>query len=225
MSEGFLTRRGALRLAGAAAGLGSLGLAGCALNPIGTPDAARVLVVGGGYGGATAAKYVRLLSGYKIEVVLVEPDAAFVSCPLSNLVLGGSRTLSDITRPYETLTRQHGVRVVQDMVASIDPTRRVAVLASGGQIRYDKLVLSPGVEMMWETVAGLRAANQSGASFRPGGPGLKRSPCAASSKRCPTAACSRSRSPRHRIVARRGLTNAPRSSPVTSRRTSRARRC
>ena len=157
-----MKRRGLLKLAGAATGLGSLGLAGCAMNAIGTPDSARVLVVGGGYGGATAAKYVRLLSQYKIDVVLVEPEAAFVSGPLSNLVLGGSRTLTEITRPYDTLTSLHGVRIVRDMVASIDPVKRVAVLASGGTLRYDKLVLSPGVEMMFDRVAGLKAAGQQG---------------------------------------------------------------
>jgi NADPH-dependent 2,4-dienoyl-CoA reductase/sulfur reductase-like enzyme len=140
-----------------------LGLAGCA-SPMGggMPSRTRVLVVGGGYGGATAAKYVRLLSGQRIEVVLVEPDAAFVSCPLSNLVLGGTRTMDDITRPYGTLADAHGVRVVRDRVARIDVERRVALLASGPSIGYDKLVLSPGVEMMWDRVDGLQAANASG---------------------------------------------------------------
>ncbi|MEO6032409.1 MAG: NAD(P)/FAD-dependent oxidoreductase [Burkholderiaceae bacterium] len=160
-----LHRRGVLKLASAAAalgGLGGVGLAGCALNPIGTPDRARVLVVGGGYGGATAARYVRLLSRHRIEVVLVEPEAAFVSCPLSNLVLGGSRTMREITRPYDTLAQRHGVRIVKDRVAAIDATQRIARLASGADIRYDKLVLSPGVEMMWERVAGLREAHHSG---------------------------------------------------------------
>ena len=157
-----MKRRSLLKLAGATTGLGAFNLAGCAMNAIGTPDSARVLVVGGGYGGATAAKYVRLLSQYKIDVVLVEPEAAFVSCPMSNLVLGGSRGLSDITRPYDTLTSLHGVRIVRDMVASIDPVKRVAVLASGGTLRYDKLVLSPGVEMMFDRVAGLKAAGQQG---------------------------------------------------------------
>ncbi|HZT55499.1 MAG TPA: NAD(P)/FAD-dependent oxidoreductase [Burkholderiaceae bacterium] len=157
-----MKRRDVLRLAGAATGLGTLGLAGCAMNAIGTPDRARVLVVGGGFGGATAAKYVRLLSKDKIDVVLVEPEAAFVSCPLSNLVLGGYRTLTEITRPYDTLGAAHGVRVVRDMVASIDPVRRIAVLASGGTLRYDKLVLSPGVEMMFDGVAGLGAASRQG---------------------------------------------------------------
>ena len=154
-----LQRRTLLKATGAA---GALTLAGCAANMIGTPDKARVLVVGGGFGGATAAKYVRLLSDSKIDVVLVEPDAAFVSCPMSNLVLGGSRLVADLTMPYTALTKQHGVTLVKDRVASIDPVKRVAVLASGASIAYDKLVLSPGVEMMWDRVAGLQDANAQG---------------------------------------------------------------
>jgi NADPH-dependent 2,4-dienoyl-CoA reductase/sulfur reductase-like enzyme len=156
------TRRSVLALAGAA----GLGLAGCAATPrpgaVGTPERARVLVVGGGYGGATAAKYVRLLSQHTIDVVMIEPDSAFVSCPLSNLVVSGHHALTDITRPYDRLGATHGVRVVRDTVARIDPTQRVAVLASGATIRYDKLVLSPGVEMMFDEVAGLRAAQRDG---------------------------------------------------------------
>ena len=147
---------------GAFGAFGAFGLAGCASSRIGIPDTARVLVVGGGYGGATAAKYVRLFSGQKIDVVLVEPNDAFVSCPISNLVLGGSKLLSDITVPYTALAKNHGVTVVKDMVASIDTSRKVAVLASGGSIRYDKLVLSPGIELMWDGVAGLKQANADG---------------------------------------------------------------
>ncbi|MEO8807232.1 MAG: FAD/NAD(P)-binding oxidoreductase [Burkholderiaceae bacterium] len=154
-----LQRRELLKAAGTA---GALALAGCATPMIGAPDKARVLVVGGGFGGATAAKYVRLWSDAKIDVVLVEPDAAFVSCPLSNLVLGGSRQVADLTVPYTALAKQHGVTVVRDLVASIDPVKRVAVLASGASIGYDKLVLSPGVEMMWDRVPGLKEANTQG---------------------------------------------------------------
>jgi sulfide dehydrogenase [flavocytochrome c] flavoprotein chain len=126
------------------------------------PAKARVLVVGGGYGGATAAKYVRLFSEQKIDVVLVEPNDAFVSCPMSNLVVGGSKTLADMTARYDTLGSKHGVRVIKDMVASIDPAKKVAVLASGPTIAYDKLVLSPGVELMFDGVQGLRAAQSEG---------------------------------------------------------------
>ncbi|MDQ6679744.1 MAG: NAD(P)/FAD-dependent oxidoreductase [Pseudomonadota bacterium] len=143
-----------------AALLGSAGLAGCATKT--TAARARVVVVGGGYGGATAAKYLRLFSANRIDVVLVEPDAAFVSCPLSNLVLGGTRTLADITVPFDGLGRAHGVSVVRDSVASIDPAGRIATLASGISLRYDKLVLSPGVEMIWASVAGLEQASAAG---------------------------------------------------------------
>src|SRR6478735_1323935 len=93
-----------------AAGAGGLvaALPGCASVP--GAAKARVVVVGGGYGGATAARYLRLLAP-GIDVVLVEPEAAFVSCPLSNLVLGGFRRMADITVPYTGLERA-GVRVV-----------------------------------------------------------------------------------------------------------------
>ena len=155
-----MKRRDLIKFAGAASVVSA---AGCAApGVVGQADVARVLVVGGGYGGATAAKYVRLLSQSKIDVVLVEPDSAFVSCPMSNLVLAGARAMGDITRPYASLTQQHGVRVVRDIVARIDATQRVATLASGGSIRYDKLVLSPGVEMIWDEVTGLREANAQG---------------------------------------------------------------
>ncbi len=162
-----MQRRDLLKAAGGlGAGMGLFGLTGCAMNSavnkVGTPDKARVLVVGGGYGGATAAKYVRLLSDYRIDVVLVEPNDAFVSCPISNLVLGGSRVMADITVPYTALGKAHGVTVVKDMVASIDTAKKTAMLASGASIRYDKLVLSPGVELMWDGVAGLKDANAQG---------------------------------------------------------------
>ncbi|MCI1193323.1 NAD(P)/FAD-dependent oxidoreductase [Calidifontimicrobium sp. SYSU G02091] len=146
-------------LAGAAA-LGGLGLAGCA--SVGVPGKTRVLVVGGGYGGATAAKYVRLFSNYTVDVVLVEPNENFVSCPISNVVLGGTRTMADITRPYSTLEKNHGVRIVRDMVASIDPAKKVATLASGPTIAYDKMILAPGIDLQFDTVEGLRAANADG---------------------------------------------------------------
>ncbi|MEO5770427.1 MAG: FAD/NAD(P)-binding oxidoreductase, partial [Burkholderiaceae bacterium] len=154
-----MQRRSILQGAGS---LGLLSLAGCATTGGALPAKARVLVVGGGYGGATAAKYVRLFSGQKIDVVLVEPNEAFVSCPVSNLVLGGSKSLADVTVPYASLSKNHGVRVVRDSVASIDPVKKLAVLASGPTIAYDKLILSPGVELMWDSIAGSRAANAEG---------------------------------------------------------------
>ena len=141
--------------AGALAGLGACATSGSA------PASAKVVVVGGGYGGATAAKYVRLLSDHRIDVVLVEPNPVFVSCPISNLVVGGVRSLADITTSYDGL-RRHGVTVVRDTVASIDAAKKTVRLAGGPEIRYDKLVVSPGVDLMFDSVQGLRQAQADG---------------------------------------------------------------
>jgi len=142
--------------------LGSLAsLIGCSTASR-IPEKTRVLVVGGGYGGATAAKYDRVLSNYQIDVVLIEPDAAFVSCPMSNLVIGGSKTMADITSPYDSLTSHHGVHVVRDYASGIDAAKKVVTLASGSSIRYDKLILSPGIELMFSAVEGLQSAHASG---------------------------------------------------------------
>src|SRR5919109_185281 len=100
-----MRRRDFLKLAGA------VSLTGCATA---TPSQARVVVVGGGFGGATAAKYIRLWDP-SIDVVLVEREASFVSCPISNLVLAGYTKLVDISRGYDGL-RRHGVQVVRDEV-------------------------------------------------------------------------------------------------------------
>jgi sulfide dehydrogenase [flavocytochrome c] flavoprotein subunit len=139
-------------LGAGSAAVASLGLmSGCAT----TGSGAKVVVVGGGYGGATAAKYVRLFSDHSIDVTLVEPNAAFVSCPISNLVLGGHKTMADITTPYDNLSKRHGVKVVRDMVASIDPAKRTVKLASGGELPYDRLILSPGIDFMMDTLPGM----------------------------------------------------------------------
>ncbi len=150
------------QIIGSAIALGSLSaLAGCATTGQ-IPARAKVVVVGGGYGGATAAKYVRMLSDYRIDVVLVEPNSAFVSCPISNLVIGGSRSMGDITTPYDALASRHGVKVVRDMVSRIDPKAKSVTLAGGASIGYDKLILSPGIDMMWDSVEDLKAASDSG---------------------------------------------------------------
>jgi len=120
---------------------------------------ARVVVVGGGYGGATAAKYLRLFSGGAIEVVLVEPEEAFVSCPMSNLVLAGSWQMGDITRSIGGLASRHGVHLVRDRATAVDLERRQLRLARGEPIAYDKLVLSPGIDMIWSEIEGLAAAH------------------------------------------------------------------
>jgi NADPH-dependent 2,4-dienoyl-CoA reductase/sulfur reductase-like enzyme len=131
-------------------------LAGCAGVP-GSPAKARVAVVGGGYGGATVAKYIRLLDP-SIEVVMIEPNEAFVSCPISNLVLGGFRTMADITTPYTALERNHGVKVVRDMATAIDVEKKLVRLARGEPIAFDRVVVSPGVDFMYEQMPAMGGA-------------------------------------------------------------------
>ncbi len=154
---GLIQRRSFLQ---SSAALSLLGLGACATSSI--PSRAKVVVVGGGYGGATAAKYVRLLSDYKIDVVLIEPNDSFVSCPISNLVLGGSKQMADITSSYGGLGKNHGVTVVKDMATAIDTTKKTVTLSRGGSIGYDKLIVSPGIELMMGSIEGLAAANASG---------------------------------------------------------------
>lgn len=152
-----MQRRQFVQTVGAGSAVAGLGLmSGCATS--GRASGAKVVVVGGGYGGATAAKYLRLFSDERIQVTLVEPNANFVSCPMSNLVVGGYKKMADITMPYTNLEKRHGVKVVRDMAASIDPEKRTVKLASGGEHPYDRLIVSPGIEFMWDTLPGMAKA-------------------------------------------------------------------
>jgi sulfide dehydrogenase [flavocytochrome c] flavoprotein chain len=143
---------------GAALAAGT-GLIGCASTS--QPAKAQVLVVGGGFGGATAAKYLRHLSDGKVGVTLVEPNANHVSCPMSNLVLEGDKQLADITNGYGGLDAL-GVRRINARVAALDLTGKRAQLSDGSWIGYDKLVLSPGIDFNWVAIQGLQAAQASG---------------------------------------------------------------
>ncbi|MEJ6002227.1 NAD(P)/FAD-dependent oxidoreductase [Paucibacter soli] len=141
------------------AGLSGLALAGCASMATG-PSIGRVVVVGGGFGGATAARYLRLWGG-NVDVTLVERQASFVSCPISNLVLGGHKQMSEITRGYEGL-KALGVKLVQGEVLAIDSVAKSLRLADGSALAYDRLVLSPGIDFMSDQIGGLQAALASG---------------------------------------------------------------
>jgi len=152
-----LTRRDFLRSSVAGMGLG-LGLAGCASTmkgDIAPKSGRRVVVIGGGWGGATAARYVRMADP-SIEVVLLEPNKEFISCPFSNLVLSGLRTIESLTRSYDGL-RGRGVRIIHEAATAIEPdTKRVRI--GEGYLTYDRLVVSPGIDFQWEQVEGLTAA-------------------------------------------------------------------
>jgi NADPH-dependent 2,4-dienoyl-CoA reductase/sulfur reductase-like enzyme len=127
---------------------------------------AEILVIGGGYGGATAAKYLRLFSNNTAKVTLIEPNASFISCPMSNLVIGGSRTLADLTSPYDNLSKRHGIKIIQESVTSIDPDKKVVKLSSGKTLRYDKVIVSPGISLLMNSIEGLAQANQAGVTLQ-----------------------------------------------------------
>jgi NADPH-dependent 2,4-dienoyl-CoA reductase/sulfur reductase-like enzyme len=139
----------------------ALALLGCSISAR-AMRGAKVVVIGGGYGGATAAKYIRLLSEYSIDVTLIEPNREFISCPMSNLVIGGSRNLSDISRSYSTLTQNHGIKIVHDFASRVDTVSRTVSLAGGGSLSYDKLVVSPGVDLNFASIEGLQQAHDEG---------------------------------------------------------------
>lgn len=149
-----MRRRHFLELALAASGWP--GMVGAAAGRRGG-NLGRVVVLGAGYGGATAARYVRMLSAGRIEVVLVDRNPAFISCPVSNRVLAGQRTLAQLTFGYGTLLRRHGIRFVRAGVTAIDADRSRLVLGDR-KLDYDGLIVAPGIDFVYDALPGLAAA-------------------------------------------------------------------
>jgi NADH dehydrogenase FAD-containing subunit len=150
------SRRKFLQAASATVSVSAVaGITGCA-SVVGNA-APKVVVVGGGYGGATAAKYIKMW-GPNIDVTLVERNANFVSCPISNLVLGGSQKIADITMNYDALQSKHAVKVVRGEAVGIDVEKKLVRLASGDTLPYDRVVVSPGIDFMYEALPGLNNA-------------------------------------------------------------------
>lgn len=120
----------------------------------------RVVVIGGGAGGATAARYLAKDSKGAIDVTLVEPTRTYFTCFFSNLYLGGFRTLESIGHTYGTLAAQFGVNVVHDWAVGIDRDARSVSLAGGGTLSYDRLILSPGIDFVEGAVPGWNVTAQ-----------------------------------------------------------------
>lgn len=154
-----LNRRDFLKVSGAGA---AVALTGCATQSAPAVNKANphVVVVGAGFGGATCAKYLKQW-GPNIDVTLIEPNDKFVSCPISNWVLGGLKTMDDITMGYDNLPKR-GIKMVKDYVVGVDTNQRVLKLKGGSTISYDRLVLAPGVEIMTDFVKGFREAEAAG---------------------------------------------------------------
>lgn len=147
-----ISRREFMKWASAGAGVATL--AGCATG--GSGGAGRVVVVGGGYGGATAAKFVKMWAP-DIDVTLIESNDYFVSCPISNLVLGGNAQMNQITFSYDGL-RSRGIRVLKDTAIALDAAKKQVTLASGNSVPYDRVIVSPGVDFMFDQIPALKSA-------------------------------------------------------------------
>ncbi len=148
-----LTRREFIKWLSAGAGVSAI--SGCATME-GAGTAGRVVVIGGGFSGATAAKYIRLWAP-DIGVTLVERNTEFVSCPMSNLVLGGNARIEDMTMSYDGL-RKRGVRVLRDDAVAVDHDKRQVRLAGGATLQYDRLVVAPGIDFLPDAIPGLKSA-------------------------------------------------------------------
>ncbi|SFE74428.1 NAD(P)/FAD-dependent oxidoreductase [Roseivivax sediminis] len=114
----------------------------------------RVVVVGGGAGGATAARYLALESGGAVEVTLIEPSRSYFTCFFSNLYIGGLRDMQSLGHGYGTLAAEYGINVVHDWAVAVDRDARVVALASGASVPYDRLILSPGIDFKNGAVPG-----------------------------------------------------------------------
>ena len=149
-----LTRREFLKASGMSVAL--LGTGG--VSSFAAEAKRRVVVIGGGWGGATAAKYVRL-GDSSIEVTLLEPNKEFISCPFSNLVLSGVESLKNLTVAYDGL-RKRGVRIRHEAASAIEPDKK-RVRVGKDFLEYDRLVVSPGIDFQWDQVEGLAQAKDS----------------------------------------------------------------
>jgi sulfide dehydrogenase [flavocytochrome c] flavoprotein subunit len=113
----------------------------------------KVVVIGGGFGGATAAKYLRMMGGASVDVTLIEPNKTYTSCPLSNEVISGHREIKSLQVGYDGL-KKHGVNVLHDTVTKVDPAKKTVTTQGGKTLAYDALVMSPGVEFNYAGVEG-----------------------------------------------------------------------
>lgn len=142
-----ITRRNFLKVAGGTAAVGAVGIPHIALGA-----SKKVVVIGGGVGGATVAKYLRRADA-SIEVTLIEPNKTYHTCFMSNEVLGGERSFETIKFGYNALAK-HGIKIVHDTVSAIDTAARKVTTAGGQSFNYDRCVVSPGIDFKWEAIEG-----------------------------------------------------------------------
>jgi NADPH-dependent 2,4-dienoyl-CoA reductase/sulfur reductase-like enzyme len=120
----------------------------------------RVVVIGGGAGGATAARYIAKDSQGAIDVTLVEPSRIYYTCFFSNLFIGGFQELDDLGFNYRTLATDYGINVVHDWAAGVDRDAKTVSLGGGAVLPYDRLIISPGIDFVEDSVPGWSVADQ-----------------------------------------------------------------
>ena len=146
----MLSRRNFIK---ASAGSAGLLLSACNKSNINSKHSPHVVIIGGGFGGATAAKYIRMLDA-GIKITLIEPNANYITCPASNWIYGGLTSLKALTFNYQSLSNNHELNVIADYVTSIEADKHTVILFEGDKIRYDRLIVSPGIDFRWETIDG-----------------------------------------------------------------------
>ena len=114
----------------------------------------RVVIIGGGFGGSTAAKYLRKWSDRGIDVTLIERNSEFISCPASNEVLGGNREYKTLVHSYDGLKKNWGVKVVHASVTGVDTGKKIVTTDQGKTYPYDRLIVSPGIDLNFDAIAG-----------------------------------------------------------------------
>ena len=147
-----ITRRQMLRILGAGAGVASYGLLGASTKAL-SKSAAHIVIIGGGIGGAAAAKYLRLLNA-DVKITIVEPNAQYIFCPGSNEVIPGWITLEDLMVTYTILKTRYHIDVIHDKAASIDFSNKQVRLEKGDVLSYHKLIVSPGPTHDYEAIEG-----------------------------------------------------------------------
>jgi len=123
-------------------------LTGCSKPEINKKSKARIVVLGGGFGGATCAKYLKKFNS-NLDVILVEANKIYHTCPFSNMVIAGEKKLSDIAHGYDNLSKKWGVKVYHAMAYKVDASNKNLILMDGSKIPYDKIVVSPGIDFKY----------------------------------------------------------------------------
>ena len=149
-----LSRREFISLLGAT---GASLSASSLLTACGIGSSAKIVIVGGGFGGSTCAKYLHRFEG-KLDITLIEPSTRFTTCPFGNMVINGMKTMDDISHDYTAQTNR-GVTVVHARVQEVDATAKKVTTDNGKVFEYDRLVLSPGIDFKWEDVEGMETSD------------------------------------------------------------------